>query len=151
MKVNEYNIPDDLYYNKEHEWIRIENDECIKIGITDYIQQMLKEIIFIYLPKKGITVNISETICTVESKKAISELFSPFTGEIIQVNDELMKKPSIINEDPYGKGWIITIRPLKFKEELDKLINSEQYAKYIKGFIKVDKKLLIYRWKEKGS
>jgi len=151
MKINGYNVPDNLHYNKEHEWIRIENDGCIKIGITDYAQQMLKEITFVYLPEKGITFNISETICTLESKKAISELFNPFTGEIIQVNDKLMKNPRIINEEPYGKGWIITIRPLKFKEEVGKLINSEQYAKYIKGLIKMDKDLLIYRWKEKES
>jgi len=151
MKVNGYNVPDDLRFNKDHEWIRIENDGCIKIGITDYAQQMLKEITFVYLPEKGLTCNISETICTVESIKAISELFNPFTGEIIQVNDELLKKPSIINEEPYGKGWIITIRPLKFKEEVGKLINSEQYAKYIKSLIKVDKNLLVYKWKEKES
>lgn len=151
MKVDGYNVPDDLHYSKEHEWIRIENEGCIKIGITDYAQQMLKEITFVYLPEKGTTFNISETVCTVESIKAISELFNPFTGEIIQVNDQLLKKPSIINEEPYGKGWIITIRPLKFKEEVKKLINSEQYARYIKGLIKVDKNLLIYKWKEKES
>lgn len=151
MKIDGYNIPEELYYNKEHEWVRIEKNGYIKIGITDYAQQTLKEITFVYFPKKGFTFNISETICTVESVKAISELYSPFTGEIIQVNDELTKKPNIINDDPFGKGWIITIRPLKFKEEVGKLIDSEQYAKYIQSLIKVDNNLLVYRWREKGT
>jgi glycine cleavage system H protein len=123
----------------------------IRVGITDYAQKMLKEITFIYFPKKGEMFNIFETICTVESIKAISELYNPFTGKIMQVNTKLKKKPSLINEDPYGKGWIVTILPLKNTEEEKKLLNAEQYASYIKELIKIDSNLLIYKWKEKES
>jgi glycine cleavage system H protein len=151
MKVNGYIIPEKLYYNKEHEWIQIMDDGDVRVGITDYAQKMLKEITFIYFPEKGETFNIFETICTVESIKAISELYNPFTGKIRQVNAKLKKKPSLINEDPYGKGWIVTIFPLKGIEEAKKLINAEQYAAYIKELIKVDSNLLIYKWKEKDS
>ena len=148
MKVDGYNIPDDLHYTKDHEWIRRDKDGCVKIGITDYAQQMLKEITFVYFPEKGITFNIFETICTVESIKAISELFSPITGEISQINEKLLKKPNLINEDPYGKGWILTIHPQNFDEEVEKLITSKQYAQIVEKLLQVDKNLLIYRWKE---
>jgi len=148
MKVDGYNVPENLFYNKEHEWILIEKDKLIRMGITDYAQKMLREITFIYLLKKDVTVKRLDTICTVESIKAISELYSPFTGKIVEINEKIRKKPRIINEDPYGDGWIITIRPSRFEEEFSKLIKVEQYAMFVKKLIKIDKDLLIYRWRE---
>ena len=148
MDSDGYYIPKDLSYTKEHEWIRQESNDCIRIGITDYAQKMLKEITFVYFPEKGITVNISETICTVESIKAISELYSPLTGLITGINEKILKKPNLINEEPYGKGWILTICPQKLNTEIGALITPEEYANYINELIKVDKNLLIYRWKD---
>ena len=148
MKVDGYDIPENLYYNKEHAWILIENESLVKLGITDYAQKMLREITFIYLPKKDTSIKCSEVFSRAESIKAISELYSPFTGKIIEVNEKIAKRPRIINEEPYGEGWIIKIRPSRLKEELEKLIKPEEYAAYIKGLIKIDKNLLIYRWRE---
>lgn len=151
MKVDGYDVPENLYYNKEHEWILIEKGSPIKIGITDYAQKMLREITFVYLPKKGITVKSLETIATIESVKAISEIYSPFTGKIVEVNEKLGVKPRIINEDPYGDGWIVVIRPSRLKTELKKLIKPNQYTTHIKKLIEIDKNLLIYRWKQQSK
>ncbi len=148
MMVDRYDIPEKLYYNKEHAWILIDKRRLAKIGITDYAQKMLREINFIYLPKKGIIVKRLEVFSTIESTKAISELYSPFRGEIIEVNEKLGERPRIINEDPYGEGWIITIRPSRLKEESRKLISAEQYAEYVQELTKIDKELLIYRWRK---
>lgn len=148
MKINEYNIPDDLYYNKEHEWIRIEKEGLVRIGITDYAQEMLREISIIYFLEDSLAVKRSETICTVQSVKAVSEIYSPFTGEIVDFNEKLSEKPTIINEDPYGDGWIAVIHPSRIRTELKKLVKPKKYASYIKKLIKIDENLLIYRWKQ---
>lgn len=149
MKVNGYYIPENLYYNKEHAWVLVNGGRLAKVGITDYAQKMLREITFLYLPKKGMAVKCMQVFGNVESIKAISELYSPFTGEIVDVNENLRKRATIINEDPYGEGWIINIRPTRLKEELARLIKPEQYAAYVKDLIKIDKDFLIYRWREK--
>jgi glycine cleavage system H protein len=150
MKADGYDVPDNLHYNKEHEWILTENGKPVRMGITDYAQRMLKEITFVYLPEKGMTVKRLEAICTIESIKAISELYSPFTGRIVEVNEKLGERPGIINEDPYGEGWIIAINPSRLKKEVGKMIRPEQYAEYVKELIKIDRDLLIYRWRERG-
>ena len=145
MKVNGYYIPENLYYNKEHAWVLVDGGKLAKVGITDYAQKMLRAITFLYLPKKGMAVKCMQVFGTVESIKAISELYSPFTGVIVDVNENLRKRAMIINEDPYGEGWIIKIRPTRLKEELARLIKPEQYAAYVKELIKIDKDFLIYR------
>jgi glycine cleavage system H protein len=147
MKVNGYDIPENLLYNKEHSWVSEQNNQ-LKVGITDYAQKMLKEITYLYLPNKGTSVKNFDVYGTVESIKAISELYSPFTGEIVEINEKLKKKPRIINEDPYGQGWIVVIRPINFEDERNALINAEEYAAYIKKLIVIDEDLLIYRWKK---
>jgi len=149
MKVNGYDIPRKLYYNREHQWAVIDDDGNAKIGITDYAQKMLKEITFVYLPSKGVSLNIGDVLCVIESIKARIDTYVPLTGEILEVNEELDKNPFIINEDPYGDGWIVTIRPSMSETELQRLINARQYAEYVKGLIRRDKDLLIHKWKRR--
>ena len=149
MKVDEYDVPENLCYNRDHLWMLKKKRDLVTIGITDYAQKMLHELIVVYLPNKNKAVKFSEVFGTVESTKAISELYSPFTGEIFEVNEKLRKKPRIINEDPYGEGWIVTIRASNFEEESKKLVKPEQYAEYLRGLIKFDSNLLIHRWREK--
>jgi glycine cleavage system H protein len=147
MKVNGYDVPENLLYNKEHAWI-LEKDGRITVGITDYAQKTLKEITYLYLPNKGKFVNIFEVFGTVESIKAISELYSPFTGTIVEINEKLRKNPKILNQNPYDQGWIIIIQPIQPQQERNKLITAAQYAAYIQELIVIDENLLIYRWKK---
>jgi len=149
MKVSTYDIPENLYYIKEHEWVLIEDDgETARIGITDYAQKALKEITYFYEGKKGAKLKRMETICRVESVKGIIEILSPLSGEVLIFNDLLFSDPSIINSDPYGDGWITIIHPTNLDEEIEKLLKPEVYAEHIRELTKVDKSLLIYRWRK---
>ena len=148
MKVNIYDIPERYYYTKEHEWILIENVDTAKIGITDYAQKALGKITFFYIGKKGAIVKWMETLCKVESLKCASEILSPLSGVVLRFNNALLDTPSIINQDPYSKGWITTIRPTNLDKELKKLLKPELYAEHIRRLIKIDETLLIHRWKK---
>jgi len=132
MHVEGYEIPEELYYTKEHEWARIEDEEVVVIGITDYAQKELHEIIYVELPSVGLVVKQMETIGTVESVKAVSEIYSPVSGEIMEVNEELIESPELLNQDPYGEGWIAKISPKNLKKDLENLMTAEQYMEYIK-------------------
>ncbi|TET19490.1 glycine cleavage system protein GcvH [Candidatus Bathyarchaeota archaeon] len=148
MKVNTYDIPERYYYTKEHEWILIENADTAKIGVTDYAQKALREITYFYVGKKGAEVKRMETICKIESVKCVSEILSPLSGLVLRFNNALFDTPGIINQDPYGKGWITIIRPTNLDKELEKLLKPELYAEHIKELTKIDETLLIYRWKK---
>jgi glycine cleavage system H protein len=148
MKVDTYNIPENCYYIKEHEWILIKDLGIAEIGITDYAQKALREITYFYPGKKGAHVKRMETICKIESIKCVAEILSPLSGEVLGFNDGLFDEPSIINSDPYGKGWIVTIRPTNFDSEIGKLLKPELYVEHIKGLIKIDETLLIHKWKK---
>jgi len=148
MKVGIYDIPENCYYIKEHEWILIENTDTAKIGITDYAQKALKEITYFYVGRKSAEVKRMETICKIESVKCVAEILSPLSGVVLRFNNGLFDKPSIINSDPYGKGWIAIIRPTNFDKEQEKLLKPELYAEHIKELTKIDETLLIYRWKK---
>lgn len=148
MKVDTYDIPERYHYTKEHEWILIENADTAKIGITDYAQKALREITYFYVGKKGAEVERMETICKIESTKCVSEILSPLSGKVLRFNNALFDTPDIINQDPYGKGWITIIRPTNLDKELEKLLKPELYADYIKELTKIDETLLIYRWKK---
>ena len=121
--------PKDLKYTKEHEWIRVEND-ISTIGITDFAQHALTDIIFVELPEVGKKVEQFKTSATIESVKSVSDLYAPISGEIVEVNDQLKDHPELVNNDPYGKGWIFKIK-ITNKSELDKLMSSEEYTKMI--------------------
>jgi glycine cleavage system H protein len=150
VKVKGYDIPRGLFYMKEHMWLSLGKSKTARIGITDYAQKTLREINFVYLPKKeGLTVRRLQVVATVESVKALSEIYSPISGQVIDVNEELTSKPRLINQDPYGEGWIVLIRPDKFEEESKNLLKQKQYAEHVKKLTKIDKDLLVYRWRRK--
>ena len=120
--------PDDLIYTKEHEWLRISGDGGI-VGITDHAQKELGDIVYVELPKVGTKYESGETFGTVESVKAVSELYIPVSGEVVEVNEELGSAPEKINSDPYGNGWMIRIRLLNNDETAD-LMSAEEYDEY---------------------
>lgn len=118
-------FPSDLRYTSEHEWIRVEGNEAY-VGITDYAQSELGEIVFIDVPTVGETVGQGEVFGSVEAVKTVSDLNMPVSGEVLELNEELDTAPELVNNDPYGKGWIIRIA-IKDVAELDKLMNAAEY------------------------
>jgi len=122
-------FPDNLKYTKDHEWIRVEGDIGI-VGITDYAQGELGDIVFVELPAKGRTVKQGESFGTIEAVKAVSDLFAPVSGEIVEVNAGIDKTPELINKEPYERGWIIKLR-IGQKGELGKLLGAKEYRQLI--------------------
>lgn len=123
------NVPGDLRYTTEHEWARREGD-LVRVGITHYAQEQLGDVVFVELPKPGTRVTAHQSFGVVESVKAVSDLFAPLTGEVVEVNAELPRKPETVNQDPYGQGWMIVIRPAR-PEEWDGLLGAEQYEAHL--------------------
>lgn len=122
-------IPEDLKYTKDHEWARIE-DDIATIGITDFAQSELGDIVYIDLPEIGIATEQSNAFGTIEAVKAVSDLFSPLTGEVVDINNKISDTPEIVNKDPYGEGWLIKIKYSK-TSELNNLLTKSQYEKLI--------------------
>ena len=124
-------IPKDLLYTEEHEYVRPTDDpNVVAIGITDYAQGELGDIVFIELPKVGASFSKHDVFGTVEAVKAVSELYSPVTGEIVEVNDRLDKEPALVNSSPYGDGWMVKIR-LKDASERNGLLASDAYSAHL--------------------
>jgi glycine cleavage system H protein len=121
--------PADLRYTKEHEWARLEGNR-VRVGITHYAQSELGDVVFVELPKAGTKVTQLKPFGVVESVKAVSDLFAPLSGEVTETNAELSEKPELVNQDPYGKGWMIVITPASPKE-LDALMTATQYEEYL--------------------
>jgi len=124
------NIPGDLLYTEEHEYVRKGKDGNAEIGITDYAQGELGDIVYIELPKVGSKFGKHDVFGTIEAVKAVSELFSPIAGEIVAINPRLDKEPALVNSDPYGAGWMIKVRPTN-AAELDSLLRADAYNKHI--------------------
>ncbi|MGB7292008.1 MAG: glycine cleavage system protein GcvH [Thermodesulfobacteriota bacterium] len=122
-------IPEELKYTDEHEWAKIE-DELVVIGITDYAQDALGEIVYIELPSEGDEITKGDSFGGVESTKSVSDLYAPVSGEVVEVNESLLDSPETINEDPYGDGWLIKVR-IHDSDEFDELMDSEQYSEFI--------------------
>ncbi len=122
-------VPVDLKYTREHEWAKVEGDRA-RIGITDFAQEQLGDVVFVELPKVGARVTAMQSFGVVESVKAVSDLFAPLSGEVVEVNGELAKKPEVMNADPYGQGWMIVVRYADAKE-LDTLMSAAEYEKLI--------------------
>jgi len=121
--------PPELLYTKDHEWIRV--DESVgTIGITDYAQKELGDVVFVELPKAGDHVTASESFGTVESVKAVSEIFSPVSGEVTAVNNKLQNNPEMVNTDPHGEAWLIRVE-LADRREIDTLMTADEYEAYI--------------------
>jgi len=123
--------PEDLHYTQSHEWVRIDG-ETGTIGITDHAQKELGEIVYLELPEVGHVYNVEEEFGTVESVKAVSELYTPVSGEVVEVNKGAVTEPGIINDDPFGDGWLIKLK-LSSDEEVAKLMTADQYAQYVKS------------------
>jgi glycine cleavage system H protein len=118
-------FPDDLRYTKEHEWVRVDGDSGT-IGITDYAQDMLGDVVYLDLPAVGATVAQHDKMGEIESVKAVSDLYSPVSGEIIEVNQEAVDSPELVNNEPYARGWMIKVR-LSDAGEVDGLLSAEDY------------------------
>ena len=123
------NFPEDLKYTKDHEWIRVEGDVAY-VGITDYAQSELGEIVYVDITTEGETVAKEEVFGTIEAVKTVSDLFMPATGEVLEVNPELEDAPELVNEDAYGKGWLIKVT-VADPAQLDELLSADEYQKLI--------------------
>ncbi|MEX0785571.1 MAG: glycine cleavage system protein GcvH [Dehalococcoidia bacterium] len=123
------NIPEELRYSSEHEWVRTEADTAT-VGITDYAQDQLGDIVYVDLPATGASVTQLEKMGEIESVKAVSDLFSPVSGEVVEVNQEAVGSPELVNEEPYGRGWLVKVR-LSDAGEIDKLLSAQAYDELI--------------------
>lgn len=126
VKVNDVEVPEGLHYSKDYEWVKIEGEKA-RIGITDHAQKQLREIVFAELPSEGDTTTQNEPYGTVESVKAVSDLIAPLSGTIEQVNSEVQSNPELLNEDPYGKGWLLVLAP----NNMDELKNIMDHDKAV--------------------
>ena len=122
-------FPENLKYTKDHEWIRVEGETGI-VGITDYAQGELGDVVFVELPQIGKKVKQAESFGTIEAVKAVSDLYAPASGEVIEINPELEKSPELVNKDPYGKGWLIKIK-IGNKNDLNNLLDVKAYRELI--------------------
>jgi glycine cleavage system H protein len=123
------NIPKDLRYTKEHEWVRVEGGEAV-VGITDYAQGELGDVIFVELPKPGIQVAQMKGFGTIDAVKTVSDLFAPVSGEVTAVNTDLKDNPALVNQSPYAKGWMVRIR-MSNPKEADALLTADAYEKHL--------------------
>jgi glycine cleavage system H protein len=123
--------PKNFHYTKDHEWVAITGDAAT-VGITDYAQNQLGDVVFVELPACGKNLAVHQTIGTIESVKAVSEVFSPVSGEVTETNAELLNAPELVNQDPHGKGWILKLK-LANKADLDALMTASDYEKYLEG------------------
>lgn len=122
--------PNDYLYSKEHEWVRVEDDVCI-LGITEFAQTELGEVVFVELPEAGQVFDSGDEIGTIESVKAVAEIYTPLAGEILEINDAVVEDPEILNEDPHHEGWLVKIR-FSSADDIKSLMNAEEYEKFIK-------------------
>lgn len=122
-------IPAELRYTRDHEWAKKEGDR-LRVGITAYAQEQLGDVVFVELPKVGAKVTAKQSFGVVESVKAVSDLFAPVTGEVAEVNGDLPKTPEVVNQDPYGKGWMIVVKPAR-ADEWNELLTSAQYEAFL--------------------
>jgi len=121
--------PADRRYSKEHEWVR-RDGETARVGITDYAQDQLGDVVYVDLPEAGATIAQFDKMGEIESVKAVSDLYAPISGEVTRVNDGLVEKPETVNKDPHGEGWLIEVR-LSDASEMDKLMSAEEYDAFI--------------------
>ena len=125
-------MPEGLYYSKDFEWIKIEGDK-VRMGVTDYAQKSLREIVYAELPSAGGEVKQGEPYGTVESVKAVSDLIAAVSGTIEEVNDEVQSKPELLNEDPYGKGWLVVVKPANLQADLPNLMDFDKTVEWHKA------------------
>ena len=131
MMREEYKIPEGLLYTDEHEWARLESNGSVTIGGTDYAQKALHDIVYVELPGKGDDVELSAVIGALESVKAVSDMNSPVGGSIIEVNEELLDNPELINESPYKEGWIVKLEPSDWEGDKVHLMDFAAYVRHV--------------------
>jgi glycine cleavage system H protein len=132
VKVEAYEVPEGLYFSKDFEWVKIEGDK-VRIGISDYAQKSLREIVYAELPSAGSEVKQNEPYGTLESVKAVSDLVAPISGTIEEVNDEIQSKPETLNEDPYEKGWLLVVKPSNLQAELANIMDFNKAVEWHKA------------------
>ncbi len=132
VKVENYEVPEGLYYSNDFEWIKIEGDK-VRMGITDYAQKQLREIVYAELPDAGAAVKQSEPYGTLESVKAVSDLVAAISGTVEEVNTEVRSQPELLNEDPYEKGWLLIVKPTNLQAELANLMDFEKAVEWHKN------------------
>jgi len=125
-------LPGDLLYSKDHEWIRAEPGDRIRIGITDYAQDALGDVVYVQIPAVGAAVKAGDSFSEVESTKSVSDVYAPASGRVVEVNESLADQPQLLNEDPYGGGWLCVIE-LSAPAELDELLDASAYRSLIEG------------------
>jgi glycine cleavage system H protein len=132
VKVDNYEVPEGLYYSNDFEWVKIEGDKA-RMGITDYAQKQLREIVYAELPEAGTEVKQNEPYGTLESVKAVSDLVAAVSGTVEEVNAEVQSKPEILNEDPYVEGWLVVVKPTNLQAELANLMNFDKAVEWHKN------------------
>jgi glycine cleavage system H protein len=132
VNINGTEVREGLYYTKEFEWAKVEGDK-VRVGITDYAQKQLREIVYAELPSVGTSITQNTPYGTVESVKAVSDLVAPISGEILEVNAEVQSKPELLNEDPYEKAWLLVLKPSNLQMELVKLMDFNKSAEWHKS------------------
>jgi glycine cleavage system H protein len=123
--------PDEYFYTKDHEWLKKEGDEA-RVGITDFAQKQLGDVVYVELPQPGAQLEFHQSLGVIESVKAVSDIYSPISGEVIEINETLSDSPEVVNEDPHGKGWMVRIK-IKDQKELEKLMSLSEYEKFLEG------------------
>jgi glycine cleavage system H protein len=131
VKVEDYEVPENLYYHKEYLWAKVENGK-VKIGVSDFAQKQLNDIVYVELPSVGDGITQNEPFGTLESVKAVSDLVAPISGTIEAVNEELESKPELVNEDPYGEGWLLIVAPTNLDAELKEIMNFDAAVEWHK-------------------
>jgi len=135
VKIDKYEVPEGLYYSKEFSWIKVEGDK-VRMGITDYAQQQLREIVYAELPKTGTEVKQNEPYGTLESVKAVSDLIAAVSGTVEEVNSEVQSKPELLNESPFESGWLVIVKPTNLQAELPNLMDFDQAVEWHKNQVK---------------
>jgi glycine cleavage system H protein len=129
--TDEYKVEEGIYYTKEHEWAKKLGDGKVAVGVDDYAQSQLHEIVFVELPEVDAEVAQGGALGAVESVKAVSDVYAPVGGKVVEVNEELLDSPELINDDPYGEGWIAKIEPSGLEADLAKLMDAEKYKAFL--------------------
>lgn len=132
--IEGYNMPDELYYHQDDTWVKIE-DGNVRVGMTDFYQKMAGDTTYVDLPFEGDAISQGETCGKIQSAKWVGKLASPISGEVVEVNQELEDDPTLINKDPYGRGWVMLVKPSKWEEELKTLVHGEQVEGWLKAKI----------------
>ncbi|MDA4124869.1 MAG: glycine cleavage system protein GcvH [Thaumarchaeota archaeon] len=135
MDIHGYHIPEDLLYTKEHEWAKLDG-QAVRVGITDYAAKTLNDVVYVAAAKVNDRVAQFKTMGTVESIKAVSELYSPVSGTVARVNAELDTRPELVNKSPYGEGWLVEVRADDFEAERKKLLDANGYAAHLEALLR---------------